>query len=83
MAPLIKVTGNTKTYEAMLEDMDFNAGRVLSGDLSLSEAGMELADLVVRTSAGAPSKPESLNHREYFVMYKHQNAPELAAGCRA
>jgi altronate hydrolase len=30
-----------------------------------------------------PSKPELLGHREYFVMYKHQDTPALVEGCRA
>ncbi|HLJ17233.1 MAG TPA: UxaA family hydrolase [Bryobacteraceae bacterium] len=83
IAPLIKVTGNVRTFERMREDMDFNAGRVLSGDLSLEEAATELRDLIAATAAGAPSRPEALGHREYFIMYKHQATPSLEAGCHA
>jgi altronate dehydratase large subunit len=83
VAPLVKITGNSSTFRAMAEDMDFDAGRVLGGGLSLAQAGQELLDLVVRTAAGEPSKPESLGHREYFIMYKHQDTPSLAGGCRA
>ncbi len=83
VAPLVKVTGNSDTFRRMEEDMDFNAGRVLDGELSLAEAGMELAGLIARVAAGEPSKPEALGHREYFVMYKHQDTPSLADGCRA
>jgi altronate hydrolase len=39
--------------------------------------------MVGEIAAGKASKPEALGHREYFVMYKHQDTPELAAGCRA
>ena len=83
IAPLIKVTGNTQTYERMSDDMDFNAGTVLTGEASLGEAANQLAQLVMRVAAGEPSKPEALGHREYFVMYKHQDAPPLSLGCRA
>ena len=83
IAPLIKVTGNSATFRALEEDMDFDAGRVLSGEIALSQAGRELLELVIRTAAGEPTKPEHLQHREYFVMYKHQDTPALAAGCRA
>jgi altronate dehydratase large subunit len=83
VAPLIKVTGNSATYRAMEEDMDFDAGRVLTGELTLEQAGRELADLILRVAAGEPSKPEQLGHREYFIMYKHQNTPSLSEGCRA
>jgi altronate dehydratase large subunit len=83
VAPLIKITGNTQTYNRMIEDMDFNAGRVLTGESSLDAAATELLALVTRVAAGEPAKPELLGHREYFVMYKHQDTPSLAAGCRA
>ena len=83
IAPLIKVTGNSATYRALEEDMDFDAGRVLSGALTLEQAGRELAGLVTRVASGQPSKPERLGHREYFIMYKHQDTPSLEAGCRA
>lgn len=83
IAPLLKITGNSATYRALSEDMDFDAGRVLTGSITLEAAGRELAALVAKTAAGAPSRPEALNHREYFIMYKHQDTPSLTIGCRA
>jgi altronate dehydratase large subunit len=83
ISPLIKVTGNTQTYQRMIEDMDFNAGRILSGDVTMQQAANELRDLVVRIASGEQSKPELLNHREYFIMFKHQDTPPLEIGCRA
>lgn len=83
VAPLIKVTGNSYTYQRMQEDMDFDAGRVLSGEVTLDRAAADLGQLVTQIAAGIPSKPESLGHREYFIMYKHQDTPPLQLGCRA
>lgn len=83
IAPLVKITGNSQTYQRMIEDMDFDAGRVLSGQLTIDQAADELLELVVQIASGKPSKPESLGHREYFVMYKHQDTPSLEVGCRA
>lgn len=82
VAPLIKITGNDRTYRNMTDDMDFNAGRVLTGQLTMDEAADELMDLIADVAAGQPSKPERLGHREFFLMYKHQDAPPLEAGCR-
>jgi altronate hydrolase len=64
-------------------DMDFDAGAILDGRQTLDEAGLSLLKLVREVAAGHPSKPEALGHREYFLMYKHQDTPSLAAGCRA
>lgn len=83
VAPLLKITGNPDTYRRLGEDMDFDASRVLTGELTLQEAGLDLARLVVATASGQPTKPERLGHREYFLTYKHQDTPTLQAGCRA
>ena len=83
IAPLIKITGNERTFHNMNGDIDFNAGTVLNGRQSLNEAALDLADLVARTVAGEPTKPERLGHREYFIMYKHQSTPSLEQGCHA
>jgi len=83
VAPLIKVTGNARTYRNMCEDMDFDASRVLSGELTMDAAAAELMDLIADVASGQPSKPERLGHREFFLMYKHQDVPSLEAGCHA
>ncbi len=79
---LIKITGNSKTYRHMSGDMDFDASRVLTGELSMPAAARELLEMVVRIASGESSKSEALGHREYFVMYKHQDTPALVDGCR-
>jgi altronate dehydratase large subunit len=83
IAPLIKITGNGQTFRNMGGDIDFNAGCVLDGSRTLDQAAESLAELVERVAEGEPTKPEALGHREYFVMYKHQNTPSLEAGCHA
>jgi altronate hydrolase len=83
IAPLIKVTGNSRTFQRMREDMDFNAGAILNGEQTLDEAAAALLDLVAGVASGIQSKPEALGHREYFLMYKHQDTPSLTGGCRA
>jgi altronate dehydratase large subunit len=83
VSPLVKVTGNTITYNRMTGDMDFNAGRILTGETTLPAAAEELATLVRAVACGQQTKPEALGHREYFLMYKHQDTPSLQAGCHA
>ncbi|MCC7157747.1 MAG: UxaA family hydrolase [Bryobacterales bacterium] len=83
VAPLVKLTGNSRTFERMRDDMDFDAGRVLTGEISLDGAAAELRDLIVRIAAGAQTRPEQLGHREFFIPYKHQDTPGLEAGCHA
>jgi altronate dehydratase len=57
-APSIKIASNTTLYQQMPGDMDFDAGRVLSGsDMDLLAS--ELLDLVVAVASGQPSKSEA------------------------
>ena len=83
ISPLIKITGNSRTYRNLTGDIDFNAGCVLDGSSTLDQAAASLAELVAATAAGTATKPERLGHREYFIMYKHQDTPSLEQGCRA
>ncbi|MDB5079707.1 MAG: galactonate dehydratase [Chloroflexi bacterium] len=57
-APSIKVATNTTMYEQMTEDMDVNAGKILSG-VPLEEVGREIFELVIRVASGEPSKSEA------------------------
>ncbi|MCP5095741.1 MAG: UxaA family hydrolase [Chloroflexi bacterium] len=82
IAPLIKITGNQKTYQHMEGDMDFDASRVLSGEMSMEAATIALLEKIVHIAKGEASKSERLGHREYFVMYKHQSTTTLVDGCR-
>ena len=83
IAPLIKITGNSQTFKRMADDIDFDAGAVLDGRMSMDQAARALENLVIDVARGELTKPEALGHREYFVMYKHQDTPPLHIGCRA
>ena len=69
ISPVVKITGNSRTYARMQEDMDFDAGRVLHGECSMDELTDALDELVLRTVSGEMSKAEKLGHKEYFVPY--------------
>ena len=83
IAPLLKITGNSETYRKLADDIDFDAGRLLSGERSLDQLADELMEIVLDVSGGALTNPERLGHREYFITYKHQDTPPLEVGCRA
>lgn len=73
VAPVVKITGNEKTYQHMIDDMDFCAGSVLSGEKSLNHLAQELLENVVFVCSGEKTKSEKLGHKEYFIPYKFQN----------
>lgn len=49
-------------YERLAEDMDVNAGRIITGAASLDEVGEEIYRLVLEVAAGAATKSEALGH---------------------
>jgi altronate dehydratase large subunit len=77
VAPVIKLTGNSQTYENMIEDMDVDAGRVLTGEISQQDLSVEIAELVMAIAEGQQSKSEEQGHKEYFIPYKYQSKDVL------
>jgi altronate dehydratase large subunit len=55
--PVIKVSSNTRLYEAMTDDMDINAGEILEG-VSLNEMGDKIIEFTKRVVRGEKTKAE-------------------------
>jgi altronate hydrolase len=70
ISPVIKVCANPDTYQQLADDMDINAGRILSGEATLAQVGQEIVDLVVQVANGSPSRSEDLGHQEFILTYK-------------
>jgi altronate hydrolase len=56
-APSIKIATNTPMFERMIDDMDVNAGEVLSGK-SVDESGREIFDKILAVASGEKTKSE-------------------------
>ncbi|WP_299745010.1 altronate dehydratase family protein [uncultured Tateyamaria sp.] len=70
-APTIKVATNTEMYGRMIEDMDVNAGAMLSEGVSLEEKGREIYELFLRVASGEMSKSEAQGLGDYeFVPWQ-------------
>lgn len=70
ISPVVKVCANPETYARMSDDMDVDAGRMLTGESTLDEVATELLDVIVATAAGEQTASESLGHREFVLTYK-------------
>lgn len=66
--PVIKITGNPRTYERMKENLDINAGAVITGEKSLQEVGEEIYQEILAVASGKLSKAEVLGHDEQFCI---------------
>ena len=57
-SPSLKIATNSAMYERMEDDMDFNAGEILEGSMTVQEAGEKIFRLILATASGEPSKSE-------------------------
>ena len=70
LAPVIKIAANPHMYARLKDDMDVNAGRILTEGASVEEVGAEIVALVERVADGQPTKSEELGHTEFILTYK-------------
>lgn len=70
LAPVVKIAANPVMYARMEEDMDVNAGRILTGEATLAEVGEEIYRTVVGLAEGRRTKSEELGHQEFILTYK-------------
>lgn len=70
ISPVIKICANPETYKRLADDMDVNAGRILTGEASLDDVGEEIYQQVLAVAAGGRSVSEALGHQEFILTYK-------------
>ena len=70
ICPVLKVCGNPLTFSRMEEDMDVNAGAVISEGKTLDDIRDEILARIEDCASGLPSKSEYLGHREFHLGYK-------------
>ncbi|MFK7751387.1 MAG: UxaA family hydrolase [Sedimentitalea sp.] len=70
-APTIKVATNSDMFARMIDDMDINAGDMLSEGVSLEEKGREIYQMLLRVASGEASKSEAQGLGDYeFVPWQ-------------
>ncbi len=70
-SPSMKVATNSEMYARMTEDMDIDAGRILTGDASVEDVGKEIYQMWLRMASGEASKSEAQGLGDYeFVPWQ-------------
>ena len=67
--PVVKLTGNPRTVRTMSEHIDVDVSGVIRREMTISDAGDALIEMVVATANGRLTAAEALGHKE-FVMTK-------------
>lgn len=66
--PVIKVTGNSRTFKKMKENIDIDASSIIDCGVPIDEIGGEIFEQVLKTASGQRTKAELLGHGELFCI---------------
>ena len=67
----MKVASNSQMFSRMEDDMDVDAGRILTGKASVEEVGREIYEMWVRMASGEMTKSEAQDLGDYeFVPWQ-------------
>ncbi len=70
-SPSIKIATNSEMYGRLTEDMDVNAGSILTEGKSVEDVGREIYELLLRVASGEQSKSEAQGLGDYeFVPWQ-------------
>ena len=71
ISPVIKICGNPKTYQNLADDMDINAGKIISQGETLDTIAEEILSKIMCVATGEKTKSERLGHQEFSLGYKY------------
>ena len=81
LVPVVKITGNYKTYASMTECFDFDASPIISNGATIKDEGERLLDLMIRIASGELTAAERLDGRELFCVGRrhgyHRKDPKV------
>jgi len=60
--PVIKICGNPNTYQKMKNDMDLNAGLIITGEKNIEQVGEEAFAKLLRVMNGEMTKNETIQY---------------------
>jgi len=67
IAPVIKIASNSYLYSKMKDNMDINAGEIVTGNKTVQEIGEKIFLEVFRVANGKLTKSEIWGHREFAI----------------
>ncbi|MFZ4629365.1 MAG: UxaA family hydrolase [Blastocatellia bacterium] len=65
VAPVIKISSNSRIARIMEDNIDINAGRIVDGQATIEEVGREIYEMIRRVASGEETKSERLGHQEF------------------
>ncbi len=72
--PVIKLCANPRTVRTMSEHVDVDVSGLLRREMTPSDAGDQLLDMMFRTANGRLTAAEALGHREFVLTRLYESA---------
>jgi len=70
-SPSMKVATNSEMFKRLEEDMDIDAGRILTGQATVEEVGREIYEMWLRMASGEQTKSEAMGLGDFeFVPWQ-------------
>jgi len=66
--PVLKVSGNSFTYEKMRDNIDVDAGTIIGAGVPIETKGGEILETLLKVASGRKTKAEILGHDELFCI---------------
>ncbi len=70
IAPVIKLSTNTKLAERMADILDIDTGAIIAGEATIEHMGEKILDLVVQVASGEVRTKAEQNTQEDFIPWK-------------
>jgi altronate hydrolase len=70
IAPVVKISSNTRLAEKMPDIIDVNAGTVIEGKKSIEEVGEEILEFIVEVASGKQQTKAQHLHQDDFIPWK-------------
>lgn len=67
IAPTIKLSSNSDLYHRMIENMDVDAGTIITGDETVAQVGQRLFDEMLAVASGKQTKAEILGFNDFAI----------------
>ncbi len=74
IVPVIKICANPRTVRTMSEHVDVDVSGLLRREMSPSDAGDALLEMMFRTANGRLTSAEALGHREFVLTKLYESA---------
>ena len=67
ICPVIKISSNNSTFNKLPEDIDFNAGSLLTEQTTINKLGAELFEVIIDVASGKETWSERWKQRQFQV----------------